>query len=420
MMADAEVYELDNGVRVAAFRMPHMHSVCIGLWSGVGSRHETVSLNGISHFLEHLLFRGTPQRSARRIVHEIESRGGIINAFTSEDHTCYYVKVEASQAPVAIEVLADMYCNASLRLSDTEQERAIILEEIRGYRDNHAARVEELLDDALWPGHILGMPVTGSEESLGRITNRQLQSHHHRYYKGNHTVVAVAGNYTGKVLSGVNERLASLGRGQPIEGGKHVPRSRRLFRVECSDTEQCHVELGFRTFGRHQRDRYALRLISVLLGENMSSNLFQKLREKHALCYHLQSDLNLLEDTGALTLQLALDAGNLPRALRMIRQECEQLKRSGVSQTRLNAARRYVLGQLRMARDSVTQRMLLAGESLLGYGRVITDREIEDAYQKINTSDIKKVAEKVLNLEKMVSAVVCHERDQQQVIKAFD
>ncbi len=416
-MAAIESAELPNGTRVALLQMPQLHSVSVGIWSGVGSRHELLNTNGISHFLEHMLFRGTSRRSSCRIVSEIESRGGYINAFTSEDHTCYYAKVESSHARSAVDVLIDMYCHASLKPSDTEQERAIILEEIRGYLDNPATRVEELLDEALWPGHILGLPVTGSEASLNRISNKQLVQHRDRHYNSSNTIITVAGNFPDALGQLVDEKVQSLRTGDRPRSKTRLPAQKKQTRIECSDTEQCHVELGFRTFGRRHRGRYTLRIISILLGENMSSTLFQKLREKHALCYHLQSEISLLDETGALTIQLALDARNLSRALDMIQRECEILATRGVAQSRLNAARRFALGQMRMSRDSVTQRMMYLGESLLGYDRVIPDQQTEQGFMHVSTADIRRVAGKIYRMDRAAIAVVCHHDDESLIRK---
>lgn len=418
MDTSSRVTHCEGGLRIATIEMPWMHSACCGIWCGAGSRHEPRYLQGISHFLEHMLFKGTRKRSARRLVADIERHGGQINAFTAEDHTCYYAKAPAEHLVGVVDVLCDLYRFPSLRERDCERERDVISEEIRGYQDNATTRVEELLDSALWPAHPLGHPVTGTVSSLQRISREDLVARHSRSYVAANTVFVAAGRVRHeKVVEAVSSRLRGLPAGRRQRDGNPPSKPPVPALVESMDVEQCHIELGFRAFGRRHIDRFALRLLSVLLAETMGSRLFQLLREKLAVCYHVHSDLSLLGDTGALVLSLSLDAGALPQALDIIFEECRSLAHCGCSRSELSTAQGYAVGQLLMATEKVDSRMFQAGESLLGFDRLVDPSETIALLKKVTRDDIARVAAYVLNAGQRASAAVCNPQEAPQVEK---
>ncbi len=421
MAASSQVSVLSGGLRVATVEMPWMESLCAGMWCEMGSRHEAARINGVCHFLEHMVFKGTARRSATRIVREIEQLGGYINAFTAEDHTCYHVKALADRLPGVVDVLCDFYFRPKLELRDMELEREVIAEEIRGYHDNATTRVEDMLDAALWPGEALGRPVTGTLETLGRITREDLVEQHKRGYVPRRTIVAVAGRVEHeKVVESFLKHMPEARGERAVAIRCSSVRRAPLRLVEGADVEQCHVELGFRTGGRRHKDRYALRLLSILLAENMSSRLFQRLRERLGLCYHVQSEVHLLEDCGSLVIHLALDAANVGRALDIVGREMERFIRRECSRGEVRGACGYAVGQLVMGSEKVSGRMFQAGESLLAHGRVEAVAEVVSAYQAVTGQDVQRVAMEVLQPGRMAAAAVCPDEEMANVGRALD
>ena len=390
---------LANGVRVATAEMPYMTSVCVGLWAGVGGRHEPARLNGAAHFLEHLLFKGTRRRSARRISGEIEGLGGYLDAFTAEDHTCYYAKAEAGRLEQLGDVLSDLYLHSQLPAAEVERERGVIREEILMYQDQPAQVAEELLAAALWPSHPLGRPLAGTLESVAGLQREELLDFWRAGYHARSTVLAVAGRVKHEqVLECVAPAFEKMPAGRLPRctpwrssgvrrraGGPAVIVNRR-------DTEQVQLILGFLAPGRGDTKRFAVRLMSTLLGEKMDSRLFQSLRERRGLCYSIQSETATLADTGLLSISIGLDAKHLRSALALIRHELDRLCTQPVPARELKAARDYLIGQHRLGLESTTNQMMWLGESLLGYGKIVAPSVAETAFLNLTAADVQEAA----------------------------
>ena len=394
---------LPNGLRVATAEMPHMTSVCVGLWAGVGGRHEPARLNGAAHFLEHLLFKGTRRRSARRISGEVEGLGGYLDAFTAEDHTCYYAKAEASRMEQIGDVLSDLYMHSRLPAEEVERERGVIREEILMYQDQPAQVAEELLAAALWPSHPLGRPLAGTLETVAALRRDELLAFWRAGYHARTTVLAVAGRIEhDQVLARVAPALAEIPAGRlprctPWEGGGRQRRATApLAVVDKRDTEQVQIVLGFLAPGRRDERRFAVRLLSTLLGEKMDSRLFQTLRERRGLCYSIQSETATLAETGLLSISIGLDAKHLKNALGLIRRELDRLCNRLVSARELRAARDYLIGQHRLSLESTTSQMMWLGESLLGYGRLMDPTVAENAFYAVTAAGVQAAAQATL------------------------
>ena len=387
---------LPNGLRVATAEMPHMASVCVGLWAAVGSRHERARLNGAAHFLEHLLFKGTERRSARRISGEIEGLGGYLEAFTAEDHTCYYAKAEAGRLRQIGDVLGDIYAHSRLPAAEVERERGVIREEILMYQDQPAQVAEDLLAAAVWPGHPLGRPLAGTLPSLAALRREDLLDFWRAGYHARATVLAVAGRVGhADVLAQVAPLLADLPAG-PVprfKTWKTVPAAgegRAV--VQRQENEQVQLVLGFQAVGRHDPARFALRVLNALLGEKMDSRLFQSLRERRGLCYSVQSELTTYADTGLLTISAGLDAKQLKAALGLIRHEVDRLCAQPVNTRELREARDYLVGQHRLGMESTTNQMMWLGESILSHGRIVRPEEAEEALMAVSARDVQAAA----------------------------
>jgi predicted Zn-dependent peptidase len=394
---------LENGVRIATRPMPEMKSVSVGIWVAVGGRHETEDLCGISHFLEHLLFKGTSKRSAKQITEEVEGVGGFINAFTTEDHTCFYAKAASQHLPALADVLCDMYVNSLFAESEIARERDVIREEIMMYKDHPGQFSQELLTEAMWPRHALGRPLTGSLESITRIRREDLLKFVEKNYNGNSTVVTVAGNCShDEVVRYFEDKLKNVAKGKPPEfqPWNEVKRDRRVL-VANDATEQTHLALGYHAMSRTDDRRHAMKLLSVILGENMSSRLFQQLRERYAYCYSVHSGTLVLEDSGLVSICVGLEPEKLQSALRAIHKELDKLRTRPPGKKELRQAQEYTVGQNELALESTTNQIMWMGESLLAYGSVIDPDEVQACFKRVTSDQIQEVANLCFAPQKM-------------------
>src|SRR5437867_1839578 len=284
--------------------MPHMTSVSVGLWIGVGSRSEPAKLNGICHFIEHLLFKGTRKRTAREISEAVEGIGGYLNAFTSEEATCLHARASHDRFDQLLDVLTDMLLNSKLAPVDIGKEREVIKEEIAMYLDQPQHQVQELLNATIWPGQPLGRPITGTDQTLDVIGRNHLVEYlRHNYVTGGTLIVATGKLRHSQVVRAVKHfapRFQTGVRAQfaPAQNEQQTPR----IRLVTKKTEQTQIALGIRTCSRHDERRYALRLLNTILGENMSSRLFQIIREDLGLAYSIYSTPSFFDDTGDLVI----------------------------------------------------------------------------------------------------------------------
>ncbi len=409
--------KLSNGTRVATVEMPWMKSISVGIWAGIGGRHESRAQSGISHFIEHMLFKGTKRRSAKRITETVEGVGGYLNAFTTEDHTCYYAKGAARHLPRLCDVLADMYVDSQLEPLEIDREREVIREEILMYRDHPAQLVQELLSGALWPAHPLGRPLTGTEETISRFQRTELLDFMRAHYNGRSTVVTVAGRAThDEVTRQFESLLGSLPEGRAARYSRWRERqSEPQISLVREETEQTHLAMAFHAFGRHDERRFALKLLSVMLGENMSSRLFQKLRERHGFCYSVHSGVITLSDSGALNVTAGLDPKKLERALRMIIQELELFCSKAPSRNELQQAKEYTIGQTELGLESTTNQIMWMGESVLGYGKVLDPNDIERNVMAVTPEDIQAVARQCFDRSRLALAIVGQPPDEAKI-----
>ncbi|KAB2643906.1 MAG: insulinase family protein [Verrucomicrobia bacterium] len=400
--------KLANGVRLASVEMPYMKSVSVGLWAAIGGRHETAQHSGISHFIEHLLFKGTKRRSAKKITESVEGLGGYLNAFTTEDHTCYYAKAAAQHLPQLCDVLCDMYLDSQFAPAEIEREREVIREEILMYRDHPAQHAQELLTSTMWPGHPLGRALTGTVESIARLKRPELLGFQQRHYNGATTIVTIAGPVDhNRAVSTIAPLLARLPRGRSPRFVRSRPEhGTARVSLATQETEQTHLAMGFHAFGRADERRFALKLLSVILGENMSSRLFQKLRERHGFCYSVQSGMVTLADTGAIHISAGLDAANLEKAVRMILRELQSICDKAPGRAELKKAQDYTIGQTFMGLESTSNQIMWMGESILAYNRVLCPMETERKLLAVTPADIQRVACHCLHRSRLAVAVV--------------
>ncbi|HXG46389.1 MAG TPA: pitrilysin family protein [Methylomirabilota bacterium] len=403
-----QVTRLANGLTVATATMPEMASVAVGVWVGVGARHEPASLNGVSHFIEHMLFKGTRRRSARAISETVEGHGGYLNAFTTEEETCFHARAGADRADPLVDVLLDMLLHSRFDPCEIEKERTVIKEELEMYRDDPRQHVQDLLTETLWPDHPLGRNLAGSEATVSALTRDQLLRYHRHHYVAGSTLLAAAGHLQHEPFVRMVARRARAFPQGPRPG--YLPaisnQDRPRVRLECRPAEQTQLALGVRTCSRHDPRRHALRLLNAILGENMSSRLFQTLREEHGIAYSVHSGLNFFDDTGSLEIGAGLDAANLSRALTLILRELRRLTRQPPSVTEVRRARDYLIGQLELSLESTEHRMMWVGEQYLAYGRITRPDEVKRHVASITPAQITRVARDFFRPERLNLAVV--------------
>lgn len=362
----------------------------------------------MSHFVEHLLFKGTKKRSARQITEAVEGVGGFINAFTSEDHTCYYAKAAANYLPLLCEVLADMFIHSEFAATEIERERDVIREEIMMYRDQPSQQAQEMLMELMWPRHALGRPLTGTVASLASFGRQSVLNFVESHYHGGTLLVTVAGNTRhDDVMQIIEPLLAMLPKKKATpEKPWNAKNWRPQVRVATEDTEQTHLCLACHTVSRNDERRFALKILNVILGENMSSRLFQELREKHAYCYSVQAETLTLADTGIVNISAGLDSEKLRPALRLILREFGKVMQKPVSAKELRQAKDYTVGHNDLSLESTTHQMMWIGESILAYDRIVEPFEIQARLRAVTATEVQEIAQLTLAPEKMALAVV--------------
>lgn len=397
-----------NGLTVITAEMPHMASVSLGIWVGVGGRYEPASLCGASHFIEHLLFKGTRSRTAKQISQDVEGIGGYLNAFTTEESTCFYSKARHDRFLELLDVLMDMFLNSTFDQSEIDKERNVIREELSMYLDQPQHHVQELLNETLWPNQPLGRSLTGTEETLAGMTRDDILSFRAANYVSSGTIVAAAGNLKhDKVVKAVSRYARCLAQGSrpqfvPAVSDQKEP-SVLLY---TKPIEQTQLALGIRTCSRHDERRFALRLLNTILGENMSSRLFQVVREDNGLAYSICSSLGFFDDVGALNISAGLETEKLPQALQLITGELKRLTHSLVAPAELRRARDYVIGQIDLSLESTENQMMWMAEQLLGYGKTIPATEIKQRLCDVKASEIRTVARDFFRPERLCLALV--------------
>ena len=397
-----------SGLAVITAAMPHMASVSLGIWVGVGGRYEPAPLCGVSHFIEHLLFKGTRRRTAKKISQDIEGIGGYLNGFTTEESTCFYSKARHDRFHELLDVLMDMFLNSKFDPVEIEKERNVIKDELAMYLDQPQHHVQELLNETLWPDQPLGRSLTGTVETLDALTRSDMLAYRRQNYVSSGTIVAAAGNLNHEqVVKAVSQYARHCPQGRrprfaPATDEQVAPHL-RLF---TKTTEQTQLALGLRACSRHDERRFALRLLSTILGENMSSRLFQVLREDHGLAYSICSSLSFFDDVGALTISAGLETEKLAEALRLIVRELKRLTTTLVSPGELRRARDYLIGQFDLGLESTENQMMWLAEQLLGYGKTFPPSEIKQRLRGVTASEIRMAARDFFRPERLSLALV--------------
>jgi predicted Zn-dependent peptidase len=402
------ISKLQNGLTVASAAMPHMNSVSVGLWVAVGGRFEPARLSGVSHFIEHMLFKGTKKRNAAEISQAVEGLGGYLNAFTSEEVTCFYSKAQHDKFEELLEVLVDMFLNSTFDGGELDKERGVIKEELAMYLDQPQQHVHELLNETLWPNQPLGRSLTGTPETLDGMKREDLVRYKNSNYVTQSVIIAAAGNVEHKTVLKAVERYArkfpsnKRPRFEPAVCEQSAPR----VKLHTKQTEQTQVAWGIRTCSRHDPRRYALRVLNVLLGENMSSRLFQIIREEHGLAYNICSHASCFDDVGSLTISAGMETDRLEKTLKLVSQELAKLAAKAVPAGELRRARDYVIGQLDLNLENTENQMMWLGEQYVGYGKIEAPTELKARVAEVTAAQVRAAARDFLQPDRMNLALV--------------
>ncbi|MCP3178106.1 insulinase family protein [Desulfuromonas sp. KJ2020] len=383
---------LENGIRIVTENVPAVHSVTIGIWVESGSRHEHQAQGGISHFVEHLLFKGTSRRSALEIAREIDSVGGVLNAFTSREYCCFYAKVLARHLPLAIDLLADSLQSSIFDLDEIEKERRVILQEISMVEDTPDDLVHDLFSQTFWGNHPLGRPVLGSRESVKNMSRDDFLAHLEGFLVGGNILVCAAGDLN---HDHVVDRIARVF-GQMAAGARKQVHSHPDYRPSLSftrrDLEQVHICLGTRALPQNHPNRFSAYILNTILGGSMSSRLFQTIREEQGLAYSIYSYLNSHSDAGALVLYTATSTENAPLVVRMMLKEMQRFKVEPVSRAELKAAKDQLKGHLLLSLESTDNRMTRLSKNEIYLGRQPSLKQVLGEFEKVTAESIQRLA----------------------------
>ena len=400
---------LPNGLRVLTASLPHTRSVAVSIYVGAGSRYETDEKAGLSHFVEHLCFKGTERRPTPREVSEvIDSVGGVINAGTDRELTVYYCKVGRPHFELALDVLTDLLRHPLFAPDEVEKERQVVLEELAMVADFPVQQVDVLLDETLWPGEPLGRDVAGSEASVRSLSREMAVDYLGRQYVANNTVVSVAGAVSHEeAVDRVADVLGNWPRGEPGSwfpsvNGQAAPRAALKYKA----TEQAHLSLAVRGLPLRHPDRYALSLLSVLLGEGMSSRLVMELRERRSLCYDVHSYVNYFLDTGAFAVYVGVDPSRAQEALGALLEELTRLRDDGVAEEELARAKELAEGRLLLRMEDTRAVSDWMGAQELLTGEIRTVDEVTELIDAVTVEELRRVAQQLLVSEQLNLAVV--------------
>ena len=392
--------------------------MALGIWIKTGGRYESPEYKGIAHYLEHLVFKGSKKYSCRRIKESIEGVGGSLNGFTSEEFTCYLVKLPKSHLDLAVDILSDMSINPLLHPEEIEKERTVILEEAKMYKDLPQSYVYELLDELLWPNQPLGMTIIGTVESIGRINKEILSSFKNQYYAPSNIIVSAAGSlehnkFTNRIKN-IFSSLESKGV-SPFLKVKEA-QDRPQLKLLHKDTEQTHMVLGFHGFKRDHPLKYALGLLHIILGANMSSRLFNEVREKKGLAYEIGTQVKYFQDTGAFIVHAGIDNRKVNDSIGLILKELRKTKDKLVSIDEFKRAKEFYLGQLALSLEETLDHMLWIGESTAALGHVLSFKEVVKKINRVRSKDIREVAKSIFKEKSLNLALIGPLKNSEQVI----
>jgi predicted Zn-dependent peptidase len=385
---------LANGVRIVTEAMPHVRSVSVGIWISTGSRREAAHENGICHFIEHMLFKGTLTRSAEEIARSVDSIGGNLDAFTSKELVSFNAKVLDDHLPLAFDVLSDLVLHPAFRADDVEKEKGVILEELKMDADNPEYLVHEIFSANFWKGHALGKPILGTKETVRAFNQKRVVEYYGKHYVPANFTITAAGHLTHEaIVNLVRERFEALP-SRPATKLDAMPATHAKIAIRNKKAlEQVHLCLGVPSYSLSHEDRFSCYVLNTLLGGGMSSRLFQNIRERLGLAYSVFSELNPYRDTGCLAVYAGTSVQSAPKVIACIMDEFKRLKREKVAEDELRRSKDYMKGSLMLSLESTNARMANLARQEMYFGRFFSLDELIDNLERVTADDIQRVSQ---------------------------
>ena len=407
---------LENGVRIISEHVPYVESIALGVWVGVGAKYEQPDEYGVTHFIEHMLFKGTSRRTAQDIADEIASVGGHINAATDREYTTFYVRMLKESLPLALDVLGDMLLNSSFDPEELEREKDVIFEEIKRHEDMPEDHVHDILTEITWGQHQLGHPVIGSVETVGSRMRENLINYTRSHYTAGRVVISAAGNLDHQHLLDLASPL--FGSLPPDSPYQEIPKAihHSATRIVDKATEAVYFCLGTPGFTEHDEKIYPLALLDTILGGGMSSRLFQEVREKRGLAYDIGSYRISYNEAGLFAVYGGTSVDTLGQVIDIVRKEFAEVSQDAVSDVELNRAKTQIRGTMLLAQENMGSRMSRLGKSLLDYNRYISVDEVLGKIQAVTADDLVKISQDILDPAKTSMAVIGPEKKIRKVL----
>jgi predicted Zn-dependent peptidase len=403
--------KLSNGIRVVCEETPYFRSVSFGVFVETGSAYENVKNNGIAHVIEHMLFKGTKNRSARQIADEMSAIGGNLDAYTSKESTSYYTRTLDTHFDKAVDIISDMIHNSLIREEDLEKEKGVILEEIDMYEDSAEDLVHEMLQKEVWKEHPLGYIISGDKENVRRFTREEICKFMEEHYVGDKMLISVAGNInTSRVMQFLEEKFGDIrqvGKGEKLTR----PEYRKTFYSRHKEIEQAHLDLAFPSIPYHSGERYVLAVLNSVLGGSINSRLFQKIREEKGYAYTIYSYGSSYKEAGLLQIYAATNPRQMKKMVESIYQIVQELKQKGVSYAELARIKEELKTELIIGTESSKTKMNNNAKALLQYGRIVPLEEDLKKLEEVTTEDVAFYAKKFLNLSESSMAVVGNRKE---------
>jgi predicted Zn-dependent peptidase len=404
---------LPNGIRVVTEAIPYVKSATVGVWVGTGSRNEEDHNHGISHFIEHLMFKGTANRSAKDIAETVDAVGGQLNAFTAKEYTCYYIKVLDNHLDLALDILSDMMLASRYAPDDITREREVVLEEVHMYEDSPDELVHDFYLDDVWPGHPLGRNILGSTEAIGRFDRGLVCEYYGNFYTPDNIVIAAAGNLTHARVEELAARFFGGMGGSKRTLAAKPPVLTPVRRIHARDSEQVHFCLGTGSVAQASADIYVAHVLNNILGGGISSRLFQSIREERGLAYSIYSYLSNYSDCGLFTIYAGTRPANLDQVIELVLQGVEELKNGGLAEAELSKTKEQLKGNLLLGLESSSSRMSRLGKMEITMGKYTTLDEVVAKIEKVSRADLQRMMDEIFVAERLSFAALGPVKDNQ-------
>ena len=398
---------LENGLTIIGEEIPYVKSISLGVWINAGSRIEDEEISGVSHFIEHMLFKGTRNRTSKQIASEIDNLGGQINAFTSKECTCYYVKLLDSHIDIGIDVLSDMILNSKFNEDDLDKERSVIIEELKMYEDSPEDLAYDLLTENIYKNDPLGMNIIGTEESLKRLNREKLLDYFNKYYVPNNSVIAISGNFNfDEIINKIEEKF-KVWKNRDVNVDIKKAEFKSCFLTKNKDIEQVNLAMSLEAVPiESDKEVYALAVINTVFGGSISSRLFQKIREEKGLVYSIYSSQSLYRKCGELGIFASMSNEHLKEVYESIIEEIKIMKKYYLTDQEIKESKEQLKGSYILGLESTSSRMMSIGRALLLNNKVESTDDILKSIDNVDRETVKIVIDKIFNLDKLGVCIV--------------